>query len=282
MHMTNDKQAKSIKLGLIGDNIRASQSPKLHRLAGALNNCIVTYDLLIPKEQGIEFDALFQRCIAEGYHGLNITYPYKERVTGMVSIEDKVVKSLGAANTVLLAGESPRGFNTDYSGFIAAYRQQRKSRLPGSVGMVGTGGVGRAVAFGLLTLGAKEIRLLDQQRDKAERLADDLRRANPDCTILVAETLEGCDGLVNCTPVGMVGYPGTPIPAGHIGGAQWAFDAVYTPVETEFLAHAASAGLEIISGYELFFWQGIDAWKFFSGLPVDKAELRKRLSQPEP
>lgn len=280
--MRNDKQAKAIKLGLIGDNIRASQSPKLHRLAGALSNRSVTYDLLIPKEQGFEFDALFQRCIADGYHGLNITYPYKERVTAKVIIEDQAVKSLGAVNTVLLGDDSPRGFNTDYSGFIAAYRQQRNKRLPGCVGMVGTGGVGRAVAFGLLTSGAREIRLVDQQREKSERLADDLRKADADCAISVAETLEGCDGLVNCTPVGMVGYPGTPVPAEHMRGAQWAFDAVYTPVETEFLAHAASAGIEIISGYELFFWQGIDAWKIFSGLTVDKAALRRSLSQPEP
>ena len=38
----------AIRLGLIGDNIRESRSPDLHRLAGAMTGLDVSYDLLIP------------------------------------------------------------------------------------------------------------------------------------------------------------------------------------------------------------------------------------------
>ena len=47
----------TIRLGLIGDNIAASQSPRLHRLAGRQNGRRVTYDSLIPAREGADFDA---------------------------------------------------------------------------------------------------------------------------------------------------------------------------------------------------------------------------------
>ena len=67
------------RLGLIGDNIAASQAPRLHALAGALQRIAVRYDLLVPAELGLGFDALFDRCADGSYHGINVTHPYKER-----------------------------------------------------------------------------------------------------------------------------------------------------------------------------------------------------------
>ena len=64
-------------------------------------------------------------------------------------------------------------------------------------------------------------------------------------------------------------------------GALWAFDAVYTPVDTQFLNDAAAQGLQIISGYELFIGQGVDAWRLFTDLPLNDDRLRADLLQPE-
>ena len=44
---------------------------------------------------------------------------------------------------------------------------------------------------------------------------------------------------------------------------------------------AAAAGLSIISGYELFFYQGVHAWGHFSGKPLDEARLRQDLLAEE-
>ncbi|TBN44098.1 shikimate dehydrogenase [Paracoccus subflavus] len=272
----------TIRLGLIGDNIAASQSPRLHRLAGQQNGRRVTYDSLIPASEGADFDVLFDRCRTIGYRGINVTYPYKERVTAKVRIDDPLVKAVGAVNTVLFDADGPRGFNTDYSGFVAAYRRVRGDAAPGPVLMIGAGGVGRAVAFGLVALGVGELRLADRDAAKAETLAKALRAASPGRHVVVgtdaAALAPGASGLVNCTPVGMVGYDGTPLPADRMAGAEWAFDAVYTPVETQFLSKAGAAGLQIISGYELFIGQGVDAWALFTGLPLDEDRLRADLA----
>ncbi len=274
-----------IHLGLIGDNIGKSQAPRLHRLAGVQNGCNVVYDSLIPREVGAEFDALFASLEPAGYRGVNVTYPYKERASAKVVIDDPLVRAIGAVNTVVFDDGGPHGFNTDYSGFIAAYHLIRGNAPPGPVLMIGAGGVGKAVAFGLIALGVTEIRIADYDLDKAEALAEALRTARPDLVTSVSNSAEelapGAEGLINCTPVGMVGYPGTPLARTAMQGAAWAFDAVYTPVDTQFLQDAEAEGLQIITGYELFIGQGVDAWRIFTGLPLDYERLRADLQSAE-
>ena len=276
---------EKVRLGLIGDNIAASKAPRLHAAAGRMRGVEVTYDLLVPAEQGVGFDELFDRCAAGGYRGINVTYPYKERAAARVRIESPLVRAMEAVNTVVFGPDGPRGFNTDHTGFVAAWRAAfGADRRPGAVCQVGAGGVGRAVAFGLAALGAEAIRLLDLDRGRAERLAAALREVRPGTNTTAAASLEdaarGAHGIVNCSPVGMVGHEGTPVPRDLLPGAAWAFDAVYTPADTRFLAEAAAAGLETLSGYELFFEQGADGTEIFLGGAVDRARLRQALAEP--
>lgn len=279
--------AGAIRLGLIGDNIAQSQSPKLHRLAGRLVDRVVTYDRLVPRELGLDFDGVFAACAASSYRGVNVTYPYKEHVAAKVRIDDPLVRAMGAVNTVVFEPDGPRGFNTDHSGFMAAYRAARGNQPPGPTMMIGAGGVGRAVAFGLIALGLRRIIIIDRDLERAEMLCAALHKAEPDLEASTGRDVDasvlapGAEGIINCTPVGMTGMEGTPLPRAAMAGAAWAFDAVYTPVETRFLADAAGEGLATISGYELFFAQGVDAWSIFTGLPLDADRLRAVLQLPE-
>jgi shikimate dehydrogenase len=275
---------ETIKLGLIGDNIADSKSPRLHELAGRLLGRPTTYDRLVPKALGLDFDAVFDRAMAEGYRGLNVTYPYKERVVSRVSVPEPQVARLGAVNTVVFEPEGPQGFNTDFSGFKAAYTNAFGAAEPGPVCMIGAGGVGKAVAFGLIDLGMTEIRLVERDLGKAEALAEALRAAAPGLATRVTDDpavgAAGAAGLVNCTPVGMVGYGGTPLARDLMPGASWAFDAVYTPVDTQFLQDAAAEGVKVLSGYELYFYQGFHAISIFHGVSLDEAVLRAALKEP--
>ncbi|MBS0246361.1 MAG: shikimate dehydrogenase [Proteobacteria bacterium] len=275
----------SIRLGLIGDNIAASSSPALHRIAGRLTGLTVTYDLLRPADLGKSFEEVLAWAEADGYRGLNITYPYKERVIAHLDVPDPAVRAIGACNTVLFGAGKPQGWNTDFSGFVAGYRHVFGDRPPGRVAMAGAGGVGRAIAFGLCQRGASELRLFDVDAGKATAVAEALRSLPVKTTVVVAKSIaDACrdaDGLVNSTPIGMVGIGGCPFPADCISGQRWAFDAVYTPVETPFIVAARQAGLEVMSGYELFFFQGVDAFRHFTGRDVPQDALREALKQGE-
>jgi shikimate dehydrogenase len=174
------------------------------------------------------------------------------------------------------------GTNTDYSGFGAAFRANFASVAPGRVAMAGCGGVGKAIGFALAGLGASSLRLFETNAAKAAELAQALALAYPALDVHVARSVDqvcdGADGLVNCTPAGMVGIGGSAFPNTVLGGRHWAFDAVYTPVDTPFLVAARAAGLSIMGGYELLLHQGVDCFRFFTGREVDLAELRRALA----
>ncbi|WP_439574811.1 shikimate dehydrogenase family protein [Phreatobacter sp.] len=271
-----------VRLGLIGDKIQASRSPDLHRLAGRLCGLDVSYELLIPPTRGETFDTVFDHCRNGGFRGINVTYPYKEAVLSHLPAPGADLLALGACNTVVFDSSGPQGANTDCTGFASAFRHRFGDASPGIVAMAGAGGVGKAIAFALVSLGAVEIRLCDAERSKAEALAAALLPRADGTRIVIcgsmAEAAEQADGIINATPLGMAGVGGNAIPDRALEGAGWAFDAVYTPEWTEFLSAAREACLDILSGYELFLFQGIDAFRIFTGHQVDAETLRRELA----
>lgn len=52
--------------------------------------------------------------------------------------------------------------------------------------LLGADGVGKAIAFGLLKLGAGEIRIVDRDQVKVQNLAVQLRQVNPDIAVHVS------------------------------------------------------------------------------------------------
>ena len=170
---------ETIRLGLIGDNIAASQAPRLHTLAGGLRGSTCSYDLLVPADIGLGFHALFDRCAGGGYHGINVTHRYKEPAAARVEIEDPLVQAMDAVNLVRFDPDRPWGFNTDYTGFLAAGRAKFGVRAPGIVCQVDAGGAGKATGFALAELGAEAVRLVDLDRGRARALAGSLRAAYP-------------------------------------------------------------------------------------------------------
>ena len=52
-----------------------------------------------------------------------------------------------------------------------------------------------------------------------------------------------------------------------------AFDAVYVPIDTQFLTCAKQAGLDILSGFDLFLYQAVDSCIYFTDQSVDFDEV---------
>lgn len=257
-----------MKLGLIGKSIMNSSSPDLHVRLGKLTGIPASYDLFDANEQPIEsLDSQVRAVKAQGYRGVNVTYPYKEAALEVATTVGEGARLVGAANTLIFKDGTIQAENTDFTGFISGYRATLGERQPGRVLLVGTGGVGKAVAFGLGKLGADEVVLLDLDPRKSRRLADELKRAGFPASTIAADEVETiaahCDGLVNCTPIGHEKSPGCPLPKVVLRSHQWIFDAVYVPAVTEFIAAAKAAGAQVVSGVSLFVFQGVDAFKFF-------------------
>ena len=135
--------------------------------------------------------------------------------------------------------------------------------------VLGAGGVGTATASALVDLGAASIRIFDIRPDRSSALAAMLRERNPavraDVAVSAEAAVDGVDGVVNGTPVGMYLNPGTPVDLAAIHDQRWLFDAIYSPIETALMARAADAELARITGFDLFLGQAIDAFEIFTG-----------------
>jgi len=270
-----------IRLGLFGVGISRSQAPRLHVLAGQLSGLEVSYDLFDLNDLGHEsIEKALKRTANEEFRGVNVTHPIKEKVARLVAVPNEAMRQVGAVNTIRFQDNT--AYNTDYSGFIKAFRAKFGSVKAGNVLMLGAGGVGKAVAFALKEIdSATNLFIVDTDLAKAETLGAELAKVNLKTSAHKPSDLPdlvNVDGLINCTPLGMYQYPGCALPKSLFGGQSWAFDAVYTPLETEFLLNAKEAKLDVLSGYELFFCQGIDAFEIFTGHRVDEDALRKVLS----
>ena len=261
-------------IGLIGQSISASRSPSLHNMLGELKQLPVSYELQELDSSAVEaFTERLSLIREKGFIGTNVTFPFKQIAVDSADEVNDSVKKVGSTNTLLLKDGKVCAFNTDYTGFIRGYRTRLADQAAGKVLMIGAGGVGRAVAFGLFEVGATELFITDLNVAGAEALAQSLNDAGYKATVIaadeVADIAKGVDGLVNCTPVGHYKTPGNPLAASAFGGQKWAFDAVYTPLDTEFLKAANADGLTIVSGFDLFFYQALDAFEIFTGVQVD-------------
>jgi len=260
-----------MKLALLGSNIQRSRMPRLQEYLGKQAGIPVQYDLIDGKGiAGFNPVDEVQKAITAGYSGLNVTHPYKQQVRSLVNkTASPEQASIGSLNTLVFTEGEIFGANTDYTGFIRAYRQVRGNTPPGRVLLCGAGGVGRAIAFGLATLDCREIQIFDIDSARAEDLSNSLQQQGARVSTLQKDDIQEAslcsNGLVNCTAMGMHDHPGTSIDLSFINNQDWAMDAVYTPLHTSFLNYCRESGLQCLSGFDLWFFQGLDAFRTFTG-----------------
>ena len=133
--------------------------------------------------------------------------------------------------------------------------------------VIGTGGVGKAIAFALASLKVADLRIFDSEPARAEKLAALLaKHGGARVAKSVEDALDGATGLVNGTPVGMLPNRDTPVPPTLLRENLWVADAVYSPLITPLLAAAREKGARIMTGRELAIYQAADAFELFTGL----------------
>ncbi len=258
---------ESILLGLIGAPIAHSASPAMHEAAARALGLRCFYHLIeVAGADGANLRIMLDGVRVLGFAGVNVTYPYKEAV---ISILDEVAPSaakVGAVNTVVVREGRLVGFNTDCSGFAKGVRRAIGDVAGQTIALIGAGGVGKAIGVALSESGAGEIRIVDREPAKARNLAEALARngkATPCAS--VEEALDGAQGLVNATAVGMLPNRDTPAPFALLRRDLWVGDAVYQPLWTPLLGAARDRGAKVMTGRELAVDQAMDAFVIFTG-----------------
>jgi shikimate dehydrogenase len=269
-------------VGLIGVNIGQSLSPALHEDAFAAAGMVGHYHLMDaddPRPRALP--ELLAAVRTAGFAGTNVTFPFKEKVIPLLDEVSPEAKQIGAVNTVVIdpTGRTT-GHNTDRSGFRVAFLEAfgADAARGRKVLLLGAGGAGRAVAFALMDLGAS-IALYDRDRSCANALCADLLSH---CGAQRAEILAAPEpavaavaGIVNATPIGMLGHPGLPMTPDEVQARHFVADVVYTPLETAFVKAAKKRGARTMGGAGMCVHQAAGAFHHFTGRVADLARLKR-------
>jgi shikimate dehydrogenase len=279
--MDSGGDGTSLLAGLVGRGIQGSRSPSLHMQEAAAQGVALSYvlfDLDAHPWREATLAQAIEGAESGGFCGVNVTYPFKQEVIGLLHELSPDAERLGAVNTVVFKDGRRIGHNTDWSGFAEGFRRGLPGAPRQQVVQLGAGGAGSAVAYALLEEGVEHLVLFDPDRARAEAVAASLESLFGAGRAAVgqdlADAIAGACGVVNATPVGMTKHPGTPVPAGLLRSDLWVADVVYVPLETELLTAARARGCRTLDGGGMAVFQAADAFRHFTGLEPDPDRMR--------
>src|SRR3954465_5288834 len=107
--------------GLIGAPIAHSASPAMHERAAAALGAQCFYQLIeVAGADHGGLRALLDGVRRLGFAGVNVTFPYKEAVVGLLDELSPGAAAIGAVNTIVARDGRLIGHNTDATGFARA------------------------------------------------------------------------------------------------------------------------------------------------------------------
>jgi shikimate dehydrogenase len=263
-------------VGLIGSGIVGSLSPQLHEREADQLGLRYVYQVLDIGELGLgpqDTGTLVAQARQLGFAGLNITHPCKQAVMAHLDELSDDAATVGAVNTIVFTGGRSIGYNTDWTGFAAGFARGLGGAPRNDVVVLGAGGAGSAVAYAMLSLGTRQLTVVDVEAERAERLAELLdptgRRVLADIPQNLKARLADADGIVNATAVGMTPDPGMPLAPELVQPRLWVADVVYRPLETPLLAYARSIGCRTLDGGGMVAYQAAEAMRLITGVTPD-------------
>ncbi len=265
--------------GVVGDPVGHSLSPLVHNHTYKKLGLNALYlPFRVPRGMLPEAIEAYETVPVHGY---SVTVPHKEAAAALAREKEPNVEISGAANTLVRLPDGKfSAANTDYVAAIDSLKAHLVERAQDgppvqlsqlSVLILGSGGVARALAFGLHREGS-QLTITGRTYEKAQKLAEEVKCKAVDWH---ARHSVNCDVIVNCTPVGM--HPNVDEAPCHFSvlkPGMTVFDTIYTPETTLLLREARSRGCHTITGVDMFVRQAARQIEMFVGVTPDTATMR--------
>ena len=181
--------------------------------------------------------------------GLVVTIPHKPALLRFLDEPSPRARQGGAVNAVVIRPDGrAMGDIFDGIGFVEGLRAAGQ-RLDGRRALiVGSGGVGSAIAFSVAEAGAREVNVSDIDAARATALSSRLTTAGYVSTVASSE-LARYDLVVNATPLGMLANDPLPFDPARLDPAAIVADAVIGAGLTPVLLAARERGCFVQPGY---------------------------------
>ncbi|WP_376097934.1 shikimate dehydrogenase family protein [Roseomonas sp. CCTCC AB2023176] len=174
--------------------------------------------------------------------GLVVTVPHKPAALAAAKTATPRARRAAAANTLRrMPGSTWHADMLDGEGFVAGLRATGFEPRGRRALMVGAGGVGGAIAVALMDAGLAALRVHDVDAARAAALAARLSAEGAD-VVATGPDPDGCDLIVNATPVGMSGDPRTPLDPAALSPGMSVAEVIMEPAVTPLLAAATRIG----------------------------------------
>jgi len=209
-------------------------------------------------------------------HGALVTMPHKVTTVALLDEASTNVKVAGSCNAVRLGpGGRLIGDMFDGEGFVRGVIRSGRKLAGARALVVGSGGVGSAIAASLANTGIAELGLFDANTPTMNGLADRLRRYHPNLKIVVGSNdPAGWDVVVNATPLGMKDGDPLPMDVARIAPSTFVGEVVMKNEVTPFLAATQARGCATQIGVDMLFEQIPAYLEFFGFRAATPDELR--------
>ncbi|MGN0496847.1 MAG: shikimate dehydrogenase, partial [Lachnospiraceae bacterium] len=222
--------------------------------------------------------------------GGNVTMPDKVEAAKYMDELSEAAKIIGAINTIVNDNGKLTGHITDGEGFVNNLKDHGIDIRDKKITVAGGGGAATAIQVQCALDGAREITIFNKKDAFFERTlqtAEKIKNAVPGIVVNVydiddvgkmTEEIQNSDIFANATIVGMKPMDDQSVvkdlTAFHEGLV--VADAVYNPVETKLLKEAKEAGCITVGGKGMLLWQGVSAFKLFTGQDMPVEEVKEK------
>lgn len=278
-------------LALIGSPVGHSGSPAMYNYSFeklGLDYAYVAFDIKIEEvKDAIAAMKTFRM------RGCNVTMPCKTEVVKYMDELSPAAKIIGAVNTIVNDDGKLTGYITDGEGFVHNLADHGITIKGKKITVAGGGGAATAIQVQCALDGAREISIFNIKDAFFERTletAEKIRKAVPGIIVNVydiadvakmTEEIASSDIFANATIVGM-----KPMENESVVKDVSAFrpglvvaDAVYNPEETRLLKEAKEAGCTCVNGKGMLLWQGVAAFKLYTGQDMPVGEVKELFFQ---
>ena len=211
--------------------------------------------------------------------GALVTMPHKVNALSVVDQSSPTAQIAGACNAILLRPDGTlAGDMFDGEGFVRGVLRKGRAVVGARALVVGSGGVGSAIAASLAAAGIAALGLFDVDGAATPRLATRLRQHYPKLELSPGSSdPSGYDIVVNATPMGMNDGDPLPIDVERISPSALVGEVVMRKEITPFLAAAKARGCEVQIGLDMLFEQ-IPAYLEFFGFPTTTPDELRRIA----
>ena len=208
--------------------------------------------------------------------GALVTMPHKVTTLALLDEVTPTVQIAGSCNAILRRPDgSLLGDMFDGAGFVRGVERKGRPLKGAKALVVGSGGVGSAIAASLAAAGISAIGLFDASSAAAGSLGERLREHFPKLKVVTgSKDPEGYDVVVNATPLGMKEGDPLPIDIARVAPTSFVGEVVMKQEMTPFLRAAKTKGCAVQVGTDMLFEQIPAYLEFFGFATTTPDELR--------